>query len=182
MEIALLLNMNTQTLSSQELEKLRSIKSKHDRKLGVMLAISILVPSIIGFVPIKFLPKKRGYQGSTDLADESIASFLGTGYFLIFLFLWIGLMIWAGLATYKNLGIRKDLKDKRKKTVRGIVKLTGYYEGEHYARLKKGTGVSILRFNKDNYRPLQIGDTIDFEVYEHSKLLIQILQHQPKHG
>ena len=89
-------------------------------------------------------------------------------------------MVIAALATYKNLGIKKDLKHKTKLKLKGEVSRVDSYEGKPYIRVKKVKGVKVLHFDKSNYRSLSVGDEIEFEVYEHSKILIKILSQKSK--
>ena len=166
-------------LTKQEVEKLKLIEKKHLRKffLSYLMLLGLLV---VVFIPARYLPRRLRDMGKSTMPDESIISLVGLNNFLIFFFIWSILMTWAALAQYRIIGIKKDLKNRKKKVVEGEISYVGEYEGEHFVRLKKGTGVTIIRFDDSNYRPLQVGDKIFFEVYEHSKILINILSNKPK--
>ena len=166
-------------LTQQEINKLYLIEKKNLRKflLSYLLLLLLLV---IAFIPAKFLPRRLRDMGKSTVPDESIVSLVGLGNFLIFFFIWSIIVTWAALATYKNISIKKDLKDRKKRIVEGEISYVGVYEGQHFVRLKKGTGVKIIHFDRSNYRPLQVGDKISFEVYQHSKILINVLSNKPK--
>ena len=171
--------MEALDLTKQEFEKLQIIKKKNLRKflLSYLLLLALL---IIAFIPARYLPRRLRDMGKSTLPDESIISLVGLGNFLIFFFIWSIIMTWAALSTYKNLSIEKDLKDRKKRIVEGEISYVGVYEGQHFVRLKKGTGVKVIHFDRSNYRPLQVGDKITFEVYQHSKILINVLSNRPK--
>ena len=166
-------------LSHQEVEKLKRIEEKNWRKflLSYLMLVALF---IIAFIPAKYLPRRLRDMGKSTYTDESIISLVGFNNFLIFFVIWTAIMTWAALSTYKNISIKKDLKERRKKIVEGTVSYVGVYEGEHFVRLKRGTGVKVIRFDRSNYRPLSVGDKISFEVYEHSKILINVLSNKPK--
>ncbi len=170
--------MEIKNLESHELTRLHQIAKKHLRKAILYPFFIILFITIFCSIPLKYLPKRlssRNAPTSPEFYEETIASFVGQQNFILGVIILAIIFALLSLATYKNISIKKDLRDKRKKIVEGIVTIVDQYEGKPYVRLKKGTGINIIHFDQSNYIPLKIGDRILFEVYEHSNILIKVL-------
>jgi len=167
--------MNSIGLTEAEFERLKKLSSESTKKLYLFPLFYIIPIILVAFIPAKYMPRRLRDTGKTFDGEESIISLIGMSNFLWFLLIWTIIMGIAALATYKNIGIKKDLKSKTKLKLKGIVSRVDSYEGKPYIRVKKAKGVKVLHFDESNYVYLSVGDEIEFEVYEHSKILIKIL-------
>ncbi len=167
--------MESIKINEQEYKRLLELSKSSNHKLYSFPIFYLLPIIIISILPVKYLPRKLGNNSGNQFNDDTLISLIGTKYFLIFLLLWTIIMGIASLATYKNIGLRKDLKQKTKLRLTAKISRVDKYDGVHYVRLKGSKQVNILHFDKTNYVPLQVGDNIEFEIYEFSKKLIRVI-------
>lgn len=172
--------MNSMELTQAEFNRLEKLAEDSKRKLFIFPLIYVVPIAIVAFIPAKYIPRRLQDLGDTIEGNESIISLIGLSNFLWFLLVWTIIMGIAALATYKNLSIKKDLKSKTKLRLKGQVSRVDSYEGKPYMHIKGIKGIKVLHFDESNYVKVAVGDEIEFEVYEHSKILIKVLSRKAK--
>lgn len=164
--------MKSIPLEEVEFFHLDEVWRKNSKRFIASMLFPLIAIPLFSMIPAKYIPSRRnGY----DVGDDSLYDMLGPQLAWIIFLSILALLFWAAVAQFKVISLRKDLKQKSKIVLESTVIRSEVYEGERYAKLKKVNGVNFIRFDHAKPYVLHKGDQIQFEVYEHSKILIQLI-------